>query len=398
MVDIDDDTLRSGGPESAFANVEPIFDASDLPDGSGDEYHNLGRRDGSAFLIADSFETDKGLKLGTMTPVLGWHGGISQITYTGDAAAIKADGNPVFMDALGIINAGAGQTFDISASAGVEHLVNECTFVGGGLGTIDGYRVPAFKTCNFEMFSSGLTFTGSPDKVIVDDCPLRNIMDSGVTALTFDSNLDVDTVAIKGSYVQGVQSDTVVVDVQSGAMPSDVFKYSGNDHDTATVTESNILTGQAGIEQPGFKVTDSYPLRNSGAGGEYSLTSPPATTTISSADTPTKVEGATTARNPERFSLTADNEFTYTGKSGTEKEIVTRLSLSATNTTVSVYIALNGTPLGDGALVETQGSSTPVTVTEAKRIDVEEGDTLEVQIANVDGTGDITVDRMSVVV
>lgn len=375
-------------------NVVHVSEARDLPSPEGGT-----RTLNNEVYYFHGFITDPNtLDLSNSPILIGSHGGADGFIHTGGGTCLTGTDGAFFARDL-TFDAPGGTMFDLSGDTTTEVLVESCSFSDppnlgniADLGTIDGFRVPSFKGCNFEDFDAGVTFTGQSDKVFISESPLRGVTAAGVTILEFDANCDTDIVDITDSYVKGVQSDTQVVHVDASATIADVFQYRGTTHDN-TVTESNILTGAAGVEEVGYRIDGAYPLSDSGVIGELSLDSP-TETTISTQDTYTAVSGTTSLGNEtERVSQVSDGVLQYDGKKDVKVHITTSCTLEgASNETYAVAVAKNGTvePTSE-ARIEGTGN-TPAFIGPSSVEDLTNGDTISLQVKNIDGTGNITFD------
>lgn len=326
----------------------------------------------------------------------GNHGSQDGYIHTGGTTALSGTNGGFFARDM-YFGAPGATMFDLTADVSTEMLVESCAFsdaAGLGdiasLGTIDGFRVPSFKGCNFEDFADGVTFTGTSDKIFISESPLRGVDASGVTILEFDANINTDIVDITDSYVKGVQSDTVVVDVDPNATITDVFQYRGVTHDTS-VTKSNILTGAASVQAVGYRVSDSYPLADSQVVGEMATTESVATT-ISAQDTYTSVANATALGNEsERVVKASDGVIEYVGQKETKAHITASCTVvGASNETYAIAIAKNGT-VEPTSEVQIEGTgNTPKFAGPSGVEDLTTGDTISLQVKNLDGTGNIT--------
>lgn len=392
-------TQDSDGWQAIQAAITYVTDSADLPDPTNGT-HTL--QDNTAYVFNGFVTSPYGLELGTSTPLIGRHGSVDGFIHTGGETAITATDAGFFARDL-YLHAPGGTLFDLAADPTTEMLVESCSFSDAAgiapiadLGTIDGYRVPSFKGCNFEDFNSGLTLDGTPDKIFFSGCPFRGVTASGVTILTFASTLDVDIVDMPDNYVKGVQSDTEVIRVETGGSPTDVFQYRGTTHD-GSVTPSNILTGEASARAVGYRVTNSYPLADSAVTGELDLSS--ATTVTGSGSAPTQVTGTTTIQNAERTSSPANGVIQYDGKDDTKTVIHVNASVSGANTEFVVYIGRNGSVIQRSqAFGFMPNSSSPVGIVAIAELKLTTGDEISAFIENTGGNADLTVETMAVTV
>lgn len=374
---------------------ETITEEDDLPAPTNGT-HTL--KDSYVYVFNGSVTATKPIELGTATALIGRHASVDGFIYTGGGTAIQGTDAGFFARDM-YFHAPGGTMFDLTADQTTEMLVESCSVsdaagIGNiaSLGTITGYRVPTFKSSNFEDFDGGLTFDGTPDKIFISGTPMRSVTASNVTLLTFASSLNVDIIDMVDNYVKDVQSDTEVIRVEAGATINDVFQYRGTTHD-ASVTVSNILTGQAGQGKVGYRIANAYPLRDSSVVGELSLDSP-TTTTISSQNTYTQIDGATSLGNESvRVSQPSAGTLKYDGKKNTNVHVTASCTVEApSNETFAVAIAKNGTveptseAQGEGAGVA------PAFVAPSGIEKLTTGDTISLFVKNLDSDSNITVD------
>jgi len=410
--DVDDpvvDSLEAG----RIQNVVQIDSAADLPPVKNGR-HQL--EDATGYKFNGFVSSQHGLALGTRTPVLGAHGGLDGFICTGGGPAIYGRDAGVFMRNVSV-HAPGGTVFDVKGDQTTEMLAESCSYSDATdfgsiatLGSFDGLRVPTFKGCNFGDFDGGLTFTGSPDKVFIEACPLRGVTKSNVTIFTFDSEFTCEIVDMPNNYVKDVQSDTQIIDVDPSATITEVFQYRGNTHDP-TVQTSNILNGAAGAQEPGYRVKGSFRLTDSIATVTYSLDAT-STTTIASqaADSEDgaayeKIAGSTTTKLAGRFT-TGDNQATYKGKKDTNIELNASLAVggdAAGNGDIVAVAWFKNDSLvsGTSLRVDSPGRGNAVAVPiSVSGIDTSAmtGDTYDLRIANLDSTSNVDVGAMNTLI
>lgn len=398
-LDVDHDlALRLAGLPGATV----VSTSDDLPAASGG-VRTL--EDGEVYLFTDYVTDSATLRMGDPSPLIGWHGGAAGYIHTGGSAAVKTDGEPFLMRDM-YLHAPGGTAFDLTAPDTVDMLVeSHSTSNAAGianvssLGTIDGYRVPSFKGCNFEEFGSGLEFDGSPDKIFISECPVRNVDGSGVKLFTLKSTCSVEAIDFVDNYVKNVQSDTEVLHVEAGGEPSDVLQYRGTLHDTTVTLPSNAVTGALDTASVGVRVSDSYPLTDWAINGDLDLDG---AVTISSPTSPTEVAGSnlggetTTLSAARRTSKPVEGRVQYDAKDTAITRVFLIISLTASQTTASVFIGKNGDDIERSqSLVETQGSGQPVTVPATTNLELTTGDYISAYVRNDDGSGDIEVETLA---
>ncbi len=408
--EISDNELKIDvGPDSfsnkSIKNRVVVSSSDDLPDVNASNRHELA--DNTAYFFDGFITSQYGLELGTNTPIVGDFGSNSGFIHTGGNTAIYSDGNPFLAHDV-YIHAPNGQLLDLTADSTTEMLVHDAAFsdaAGLGnisnLGTIDGYRVPTFVGVNFEDFDAGLTFKNSSDKVYASGCIFREVDQGSVTVLDFDSSVDIDIVDLANNYVKNVQSDTKVVNFDSSATLGDIFQYRGNTHDS-TVTKSNILNGDAGLKTVGYRVKDSYPLRDSGVNGTMSFSDDSTITISSQASSITdsssyvKVTGNFSIGEEERTTLdTTDGTITYVGKRDNLVMVRANLSLGTGNTDeVALAVFKNGSII-ESSITSLVMSGVANGVDKMMNIqnyvDSVTDDVFDVRVANLGSTTDVTV-------
>lgn len=383
-----------------FSDVQEIHvdSVGDLPDPNDQGERVL--RDNHAYVFHEIVVGTEPLVYGDSTPLVGTHGSKSGYVNAAGTTCLKATDKNVFAIDM-YFHCPGGEVLNSSGDATHELQFERCAFSDaaglgniGSLGTIDGHRVPAFKSCNFEHFDGGFTFDGTPDKVFFETCPFRSVDSAGVTCITLASTIDVDLVDMPSNYVKEVQPDTEVIRVEAGATISDVFQYRGTLHDTS-VAKDNILNGQAAVDAVGFLVQGCYPLRDSAVVGELSLDSP-TTITISSSGVYNAIGGTTSLGNEsERVSEQSDGVFQYDGKQDSNVSVTASLSVEANNgDVVRGAIFKNGTVEPTSASQTTvSGGGAPSTLVVTGVEDLVTGDTVEIRLQNESAANDITVNN-----
>lgn len=397
------------GDQSTRFNYKLIQSTDDLPSVENGR-HQL--EDNTKYEFDGIVVSQYGLELGENTPLFGQFGSSDGFICTGGGPAFYSRGNPFFVTNFYGHSPG-GQLFDLQADSSTEFLCYFSAFsdaanIGNisNLGAIDGFRVPTFNSVNLEEFDAGLTMTGSPDKIYFNSDPMRNVTASGVTIITFDSNLDVDIADFAGSFVKGVQSDTEVVRVETGATPRDMFYYRGMTHDD-TVLQDNIMMGEASPTNVGYFVRDSKPLFDSHISGNQSLSEGNTIEiSISTAGEPVEVLEANTVGGSipytstllDKSSVVEPMKFNYDGKYETHDVVHANLSISAATTIAQGYIGLNGTELPRSRQrVETRGTGSSVTLHFLAEVDMVQNDKISLFLENNGSTGNIKISSINFV-
>lgn len=365
----------------------------------------------TAYEFDGFISSPNGIELQDFNPLVGLHGGIDGFIHTGGGTAIYGREANYFQRDM-LVSAPGGQVLDLQGTGDEEVLVESTSAAdpagmgdAADLGVIDGMRVPTFKGCNFEDFEAGLTFTGISEKIFFSECPFRSVDSAGVTILDFDANFETEVVDITDCYVKNVQADTEVVRVDQNATLTEIFQYRGVTHEQS-VTEDNILTGAAGVDEVGYRVRDSFPLRDSKAVGDFTLDSSTTVTINTQAADKTdaaaysKVTGATTGVAERKFTL-ANTALTYIGLRDRISELDAGVSVGTGNTdTIAVAWFVNGNIIQSTAtrlqMSQQGGSIAKFLSSTGVDVETETNDEFDIRIANLDSTTDVNVGELNV--
>lgn len=394
--------IRKGALDTVIIKEE-----SDLPSPTGG-IHQL--EDMTVYEFHGQIESDDSMELGDVTPIIGRHREMDWFIHTGGGTAIIGNGVDVLQSDIGV-NAPGGTIYDIDGQADSELLVDTSYIADdqqqgsiSDLGTIGDFRGPEFNRVGIRDFESGILFDGETGRILIDACKVRDVPTANVTAFQFSSNVSTDAVSINNLYVRDVLASTEVVRVDNGAVFDSIFQYRGNTHDD-TVDVSNILTGEAGREVVGYRVTDSFPLDDSRAFADYSLDSQ-STVNITQqaadkedADAYVVVPGSTTENGSERFNV-GDNSAEYLAERRRAIELNAFLSVGAgTTDTVAAAWFINGSIVpGTPTRIQLnqQGGGVAKTlVTSGVDAQMTNGDTFDVRVANLGSTTDVNVGELN---
>lgn len=125
--------------------------------------------------------------------------------------------------------------------------------------------------------------------------------------------------------------------------------------------------------------------------------STPAATTIAGAGTWAKVAGTTTQLLGNRFTMSDDNEITYTGD--VDVRGIIRVSLSAVVAAaveIEFAVAINGTEVSASQMLVNTANGEYAHCSLICYALLSDGDTIEVQVRNNDDTTSVTVEQMVV--
>ena len=339
-----------------------------------------------------------GLDLSNGPVIRGRHAAVDGFIHTGGNTAIVSTGGGYYQAKLYVHSPG-GTLYNLSGDQTTEMLVTDSAFSDAAgiapinsLGTVNGFRVPTWKNCNFEDFADGLTFDGSPDKIFISASPFRNVAGSGVDMLTLAGTSDVAIVDFSDNYVKDVQSDTVVWRVESGGAPSEIFQYRGTLHDTSFNPDNAIVGPNASPSVEPFWVNSSHPVRDSSVAGELYLTQSK-TVQIDTQDQWYEVNGVTaTGNESERTSQLNNGTIQYNGTKDVNVQVNARTAMTGANgRTYQIAISKNGTVEPASAIeVEAGGQNSPVNPATGAIEDLEPGETMSLQVRNRDGTENAT--------
>lgn len=338
------------------------------------------------------------------------HGSKDGFVYTGEGAMLRGNGS-FFAERMYFQHTDpTAQILDVSGDGPQdEHFVNDCTFadaaglgVQQNIGSVGNYRVPSWVKCNFENIASGITYTGTIDKIFYLGCPFRTVTESNVVLNDVPVTTEIDWIDFSRNFVKNVQSDTVVWRVHSDNLPPQAFLSSGSLYDE-TVNLENVVVDENGNDLrrlAGYKFSDSFPIADSSVGGEMYVT-PANGGTITGSGTGTEITMLTTNTSAlERMLVPSDGVLEYNAGYNSDIKVDFDTSIQGATTTFEVSLYRNGSlVVGSTRQGETKGSGSPVNLSGSTRVqDATEGDQFTVFIENTGGAGDLTLDNMSVTV
>lgn len=384
---------------SLGSTVVTVDEASDLPDPSS----GVRTLDSTKLYLFTDIVADTYTLNPNGAPLVGFHGSKAGFLKVDGGVAVQSSGSDFFADRM-YFHCPGGQIFDLQGSVDERFLFQDSSnsdAAGMGdaadLGTIYGFKVVSIKGVNWANFGGGLTLTGTSDKVFIEGSPFREVDADDVYVIEFDANFETEIVDIVNNYAkklvsEGNSTDTEVVHVDSGATINDVFQYRGTTHETATVSKDKIFGGVADPQKEPYWVQSSYPLRDSSVVGELSLDSSK-TVTISSADTWYTVGGTTTQGNEsERTRQQSNGVLEYIGRTDINVHVSATTSFSGANgDTYRLAIAKNGTVEPASTMeIEAGGQNAPQSLVTSAVEDLQNGDTVSMQIKNVNSASDAT--------
>ena len=133
--------------------------------------------------------------------------------------------------------------------------------------------------------------------------------------------------------------------------------------------------------------------------GSYSMHDNATVTTIASVDTPVKVAGTTLVGASIALFTHADNRLTYTGPT-THEFMVTAVGAvtAANNKALGIYIAKNGTPIGESEMYVTgAGTTALVNWSTQHLVEMATNDYVEIWVENETDATDVTFPIINVI-
>lgn len=377
---------------------EMVSKQSDLPDVESG-FHQL--EDGTTYFIDGQVTSEYGIEHNGSSMLRGLDFRNDQFVYTGTGVAHRTRGDEFFYRDLTTV-APSGTMFDLDGQDNaeaeddkVEMLVLDSAFqMSADLGTIEGYKVPSFKGVSFDQWDEGITFTGSPNKVLLSGCPFRT-PDSGATqAVLFDSSFTTDFIDISGGFFKRFGGTVDAINFNGTLNKSGII--AANLFEDDTINDILVNFDKTSV---GWQVSNNSGLQDSRVAGIYTKDGSSATDLGGNADTYTKITGATTAQGtPERLSHTSPNTFTYTGKDSVTVSVTVSITLdgAADNFNAAVFKNQSAVPGGDMTW-QGSGVAVPVNAVVLSEVDLTTGDEIEIYIKNEDsGDNDPTIDDMQV--
>lgn len=376
------DRLR-GTPRQNTVIVES---SSDLPTPSGGI---IQLEDNTYYEISGTFVTANSLKFGTNSFVAGKHWAADILYYTGTGAALIADNKAFNLKFLTVV-APNGSALDLTGSITTEFLASLCAFFNcASLGTVSGYRVPTFKSIAFDTYATGLTLTGTSEKVLFDGCPFRNNTGSGASVI-FDSAFTTAILDMTGNYFKEAPPGGKGFEVVSGATFSNTAIVRGNAWDGVDNPVVGVSQATVGWDfRANSGVSDSQVL------GFLYKTGASVATTLT-LNTWTKAAMTTTLSTAsQRIDMPTDNRLRYLGVKDVAVSVNMSFSITAAanNQTFNVGFYVNGVldPESLMAVILTGPSRSDAVAISAIEI-LSTNDYVELYLQNTTGSNNATID------
>jgi hypothetical protein len=262
------------------------------------------------------------------------------------------------------------------------------------IGTIANYG-NVILTSMAWLNSEGMTIDGSIGTVSLDKCLVQSVSGTGLTVAA-TATISRRFRIFKSSVVAGALGTTGLDISTSASIP--VESYQLDD-----VSFSGSGTHAAGVQYDDNKSLwiNCKGVENSASTGLMTVTGNTTETTIATQGVAVKAAGSTTFQTSvsQRFSH-SNNRLTYTGAITRRFRVAIVASMLATNNTrVGSYIAKNGVVVTFSEIYTTaNGNNRSENVTVQTIVELTQDDYVEFWVENDNGTNNITVQDMTVIV
>lgn len=335
--------------------------------------------------------------------IIGFDMGHDGFVYTGTGAFLRGGAAQTILSRF-TITTPYGTALDLSGPTDEQLMMEFVGFIGcSSVGTVTGYRVASMKSCAVMPatglpVNDGIKFDGNPNKIFIFGSVFMDL-EATATAVEFLDTLSVRIIDINTNYFKALNTvsftgvkvnpgTTLTVDGRfiSNAIDGNITLTSGFDHSTV-----------------GWRFTNNSGTDDSKVSGKYQWDATATTpTTITAANTPVKVAGATLTDTQylERMSH-SDNRLTYTGKPPTTVKIFVNLTVAASSNSDDYifYVAKNGVVSSVSGITIHASSGSDVRVASTNDLlDLNTGDYIELWVEDTSGAKDLTVTDGSVII
>jgi len=321
--------------------------------------------------------------------IKGMDSGTDKLIYTGTGSMFTGNktGNVSFLT----LTAASGSIFGIDAGGTAQNmLVQNCFFLGcSSIGTITGVGGTVFmSSVAYFVNTNGITFTNDNNVVLNNtlwDASNSNIYERftgtfNVIQILGGDRLTTSATSATALDVSGITS------INAGSVKVVMFVGTGT---YVTGTFTNAWE----VEATGLKTE-----KDEVAGGNMYITTPVATT-FTTAATPKKASGTTTAVDLFRVTHPMNNRLTYTGSKTRSFHVLASMSVSQNNNNryFSFYVAKNGVVLPESRQdIKIINSTDQVAVTLSCRLTLAPNDYVEIWVENQTATTDVTLQTLNV--
>lgn len=267
---------------------------------------------------------------------------------------------------------------------------------GGAVGSIGANSI-SFRRTSFSGFASGLTFTGTGNNTLVLD---------GAGVFQADGTGGVACLDLGSSTWNVIRLDNMTVSAASSGFGLSGLTSNGNFASAAgrgTVRNVRFIgdgTPLENVTQDDLQWTFSQVsgISETVALGSYRMADNASETTITTVDTYTIIAGTTTADDERRFEHTGNNQLTYRGVDTLIAQLFVTLSAfkSGGATAFEFAIFINGSQVG--AQISRELNTVTGSLALIATAELSTDDVIDVRAQNLDGTDNLTVETLSVVV
>lgn len=262
------------------------------------------------------------------------------------------------------------------------------------IGTIANYNNFVVNSMAF-LEASGLTFDGTMGTV-----SFTNTLFSGASTGTI---IEIPSTATIQRRFRIIYSAIVVPASATGlnVSASATIPVEGYILDTCNFSDSGTYLAGIDYTTNQARFIENRGITNTSVVTSYYMQGNATTTTIAATGTPTKVAGATTeSLISQKFDNTTSNRALYEGAIPRNFKVTVVASISSgNNNQIGIYVAKNGTELGESETYITTDSGGKLENGYAQvLIGLEDGDYLEIFVENNTATNNILVENMSVII
>ncbi len=291
-----------------------------------------------------------------------------------------------------VIDSPTAQAFDVEDTVGgnVFIFIDNITLISATrFGTFDDMDALVITRSSAVDVDEGILLLGSSPSIFSLDKTLIASTGSTMKAIDFGT-----------SVFQTLEIDNLIVVGPSGVIAISGLASSGNIAANRLATVSNCdfsldVTPLENITSDdirwGFSANNA--IDDTQPDGLMSLNGNTTATVISAINTPVLVAGTWTCQRQSQFNCTAAGRFTHLGERDltTPIDVILTIDPPAGDSTVAVYIALNGTVITDSAIKSFVKAGDPGTLSTMWQLKMPITDFIEVFVENQSGSDNITV-------
>lgn len=319
------------------------------------------------------------------------------IVYTGTASAILCTDKTLSIANLLFSNP-TGSTLDITNTTAYSFQARDCIFASGSAGTVNGGNIVALNNNIFaSTMSGGITVQGTVNKLAFSNNFHEGLTGTG-TLINIPSGSFKNIELLSSNFTCGAG----VTGLNIGSLAY-----------TSTTNEAGVITGNAfdgaGVYVAGINTASDnnwLTIGNTGiapttTSAECYMTANVTATTLANITAYFKALGTTFSSNLSRFTMSANNRLTYTGKKPTSRIVAVAGSIAcvSTNQTLRVIVAKNGAIVAKSEQEVRIGANNQAHPFMLQTyIDFVENDFIEVFVRNVSTTASVTVEYLNITI